>query len=76
MIKLSYSEILENFGVPKSTLCRSLNLIFLSLKCSSLKHMWDLIVVVKISKIIVREVIVKIVFQNKSGNKTYLLKDK
>ena len=38
--------------------------------------MWDLIVVVKISKIIVREVIVKIVVQNKSGNKTYLLKDK
>ena len=41
-----------------------------------MKHMWDLIVVVKISKIIVREVIVKIVVQNKSGNKTYLLKDK
>ena len=67
---------MENFGVPKSTLCIFLNIIFPSLKCSSLKHLWDLIVFGKTKKIIVREVITKKVVKNKTGNKTYLLKDK
>ena len=74
-IKSSYSDILENVGVPKSNLYRSLNIIFPPLICSYLKHLWDIIVVGKITKIIVREVIEKIVVKNKSGSKTYLLKD-
>ena len=74
MIKSSYSEILENVGVPKSTLTRFLNVILPSLKCSSLKHLWDLMGVDIITKRIVREVIAKIFFKNKSGNKTSLLK--
>ena len=38
--------------------------------------MWDLIGVGKITNIIVREVIDKIIVKKKSVNKTYLLKDK
>ena len=37
--------------------------------------MWDLIGVGKITNIIVREVIDKIIVKKKSVNKTYLLKD-
>ena len=64
-----------NFGVPKSTLCLSLNLIFLSLKRSSLKRLWGIIVVGEITKKIFRKVIETKVVKNKSGNKNYLLKD-
>ena len=75
MIKSSYSEILENFGVPDSTLIFPLNVTSPSLKCSSLKHLWDLMGVGKITKRIVREVIAKIVVKNKSGNRNYLLNE-
>ena len=54
LMKSSYSKILEKFGVPKSTLCRSLNVIFPPLKCSYLKHLSDIIVVGKIKNKIVR----------------------
>ena len=64
--KSSYSDILENVGVPKSTLCRSLNVIFPPLKCSYLKHLWDLILVGKITKKIFREVIQKTGIKTKS----------
>ena len=76
MIKSSYFEILEIFGVPKSTLCLSLNVIFPPLKCSSLNHPWDIKVFGRITNKIVREVIEKKVVKNKSGNTNYLLKDK
>ena len=69
LIKSSYSEIIENIGIPSFTLTCSLHVIFPTLKFSSLKHLWDLIVVYNITKIIVREVIVKVVVSNKSGNK-------
>ena len=69
MIKSSYSEILVKFGVPNSTLTRSLNVIFPPLKVSSLKHLCDIIVVGKITKRIFREAIAKIVVKNKSGKK-------
>ena len=75
LIKSSYSYIIEEFGVPKSTICCTLNVILPPLKFSSLKHIWDLIEVGKITKKIVREVIVKTVVKNKNG-KTYLLKYK
>ena len=74
MDKSSYFEILGNFGVPKYTLNVYLNVIFPSLKCSSLKHLWDIMCVEKIIKILVREVIAEIVVKKKCGSKTYLLK--
>ena len=76
MDKSSYSEILGKFGVPKSTLTYFLNVIFSPLTFSSLKHLWHLMDVFKITKIIVREVIEQIVVTKKRGNKTYLLNDK
>ena len=76
MDKSSYSEILGNFGVPKSTLTYFLNVILLPLKCSSIKHLWDIMDVGKITNRIVREVIEKIFVKKKRGNKTYLIKDK
>ena len=75
MDKSSYSEILGQFGVPKSTLTYFLKIIFSSLKCSSLKHLWDLMGFGKTTKRIVREVIDKIVVNTKRVNKTYPLKD-
>ena len=45
------------------------------LKISSLKHLWDTMGFGKIKKIIVREVIAKIVVKKKSGSKNYFLKD-
>ena len=68
--KSSYSEILVKFGVPKSTLTYFLEIIFPPLKSSSLKHLWDIMGVGKITKIIVREMIEKIVVTEKMGNKT------
>ena len=49
-----YSEIIEIFGVPKSTICLSLNVIFPPLKYSSLKHLWGLVRFGKTTKKIVR----------------------
>ena len=69
MIKSSYSDILEIFGVPKSTLCRSLGVIFRPLKCSSLKHLWNVIVVGKTTKIMVRKLMAKIVVKKKLKKK-------
>ena len=54
LIKSSYYEIIDQFGAPKSTLTRPLNVIFLPLKCSSLKHQWYLMGVGKITTRIVR----------------------
>ena len=68
--KSRYSDILGKFGVPKFTLTGSLNVIFPRLKFSSLKYLWDLMGVDKITKRIVREVMAKIFFNKKSGNKT------
>ena len=68
-IKSSYYEILEEFGLPKFTLWRTLNLIFLSLKCSSLNHLWDIIGVGNIIKKIFIEVIAKKVVKKKSEKK-------
>ena len=46
------------------------------MKFSSLKHLWGIIGVGKITKKIVREVIILTVVKNKAGTRTYLLKDK
>ena len=52
--KSNYSDILVKFGVPKATLTYFLKVVFLSLKISSLKHVWDLMGVGKITKRTVR----------------------
>ena len=67
--------MLVNFAIPKSTVTYFLNVIFAPLKCSSLKNLWDLMGVEKITKRIVRDVTEKIFINTKRGNKTYLLKD-
>ena len=46
------------------------------MKCYSLKHLWDLIGVGKITKKIVREVITLTTVKNIPRPKTYLLKEK
>ena len=67
MDKSSYSEILGKFGVPKCTLTYFLNLISSSLKCSSLRHLCDIMGVGEKAKITVREVTEKIVVIKKGG---------
>ena len=42
LLKSSCAAIQDNFGVPKTSLQRYLNVLFPSLKCSSLKHLWYL----------------------------------
>ena len=69
MDKSSYSEILVKVGVPKSTLTYFLNVIFAPLKFSSMKYLWDLMGVGKITNRIVREVIEKIVVNTKGETK-------
>ena len=68
--------LFKKFGVPKSTLCRSMNVIFSGLKCSSMNHLWDIVVVFTSAKKIVREVIAKTVVNTKIGKKTCLSKNK
>ena len=68
--KSSYSEILRKFGVPNSTLAYSLNAIFLSLKFSSLKHLWYIIGVGEITKRIVREVMDKYLLRKRWKQKS------
>ena len=52
--KSRYSDIIGKFGVRKSTLTVSLNVNFPRLKCSSLKLLWNLMGIGKITKKIVR----------------------
>ena len=68
--------IQDNFGVPKTSLQRYLNIIFLSLKCSSLKHLWYLIGLGEISNKTVRKTITENIIKQELGHNSYLLKDK
>ena len=67
--KSSYSEIIVKFGIPESTLTYFLKVIFQPLKRSSLKHLWDIIGVEKITNRRVRKVIDKVVVTKKRGNR-------
>ena len=71
--KSSYYIILKNRGVPNSNITYFLYVSFPSLKCNSLKHLWYIMGVIKITKRIVSEVIEKIVVTKKGGG-AYLLK--
>ena len=74
LINSSYYEILEEFWLPNSTLFCIMNIMFPPIKCKSMKHMWDLIGVGKITMKIVREVITLATVKNIPGPKTYLVK--
>ena len=76
LTKSRYCELLEQFELPKSTLRITLNVPFPPLKCSSMKHLWDLIEVGKITKKTVREVITLTVVKNSPGPKNCLIKEK
>ena len=43
IVKSTYAEIIEDFGVPKDTLSQTLNILYQTLKFSSLKHLWGII---------------------------------
>ena len=57
LLKSSCAAIQEKFGVPKTSLKMYPNLIFPSLNCSSLKHLWDLMSLGEISNKTVRKTI-------------------
>ena len=61
--------------VPKSTIWCTLNAIFPPQNISFLKHLWDLIEVVKMTEKIVKELTTLILGKNITGPKAYLLKD-
>ena len=67
--KSIYSDITGKFGVPKSTLTYFLNLTSLTLKCSSLKHLGDIVGVGKTTKRVLREVIEKQLLRKKGETK-------
>ena len=74
MFKSTYSGLPDLFVAPKSTIWKTLNVILLPFKITSLKHLWDVIVVVDINTEIFREVI-RLTTIKKIGRATYLLSD-
>ena len=56
-MKSRYSEILEEFGVPKTIIWWTFNVLLLILKYTSTKHHWGVATVGKVTRKIVREVI-------------------
>ena len=73
MIKSRYSDILEEFGISKTTLWRNLHSLFPPLKSTSLKYPWNFIAVGNSGRKKVRELIR---FTKKKGRTTNLLRDK
>ena len=67
--------IQENFGVPKTSLQRYLNILFPSLKCSLLKHLWYLMRLGEIRNKTVRNTITEKIVRFEVGYETHLLKD-
>ena len=57
LVNSTHADLCEEFGVPKTTLLKTLNVIFTPLKCTSTKHLWVLIVIGDSNKEIFREVI-------------------
>ena len=75
LLKSSCATIQDNFGVTNTSLQRYLNVIFPPLKCSSLKHLWYLMSLGKISNKTVRKTITENIVKKELGHKSYLLKD-
>ena len=57
LLNSSCAAIQDNFSVPKTSLQRYLNILFPSLKCSSLKHLWYLMKLGEIRSKMVRKMI-------------------
>ena len=76
LLKSSCAAIQDNFGVPKTSLKRYLNVISPSLKFSSLKHLWYLMSLGEISNKTVRKTITENIVKQELGHKYYLIKDK
>ena len=75
-MKSIYSDLIEEFGVPNSTLWNTLNVIFPPLTFSSLKHQFYLVGVCKITNRTIIEVITITVVKKITGTKNCLIKDK
>ena len=50
MVNSTYSDIIEEFGIPKITLWKTLNIISPQLKINDLKHLWYVIAVGDVKK--------------------------
>ena len=75
LVKSTFADLFEEFCLPKSTICQNLNVITPLMKCNSLKHLWDLIVIWDFKKEIFRKVIRIITTKNKIGRSTYLIRE-
>ena len=75
-MKSIYSDLIEEFGVPNSTLWNTLNVIFPPLTFSSLKHQFYLVGVCKITNRTIREVITITVVKKITGKKIALSRTK
>ena len=62
------AAIQDNFGVPKTSLQRYLNVIFLSLKLNSLKYLWYLMGLGEISNKTVRKTITENISKQELGH--------
>ena len=74
-LKSSCVAIQDNFGVPKTSLQRYLNVIFPSLKFSLLDQLWYLMRLGEIRSKTVRKTITEKIFKFELGHESYLLKD-
>ena len=75
MVKSTYDELVQEFGLSKGTLCQILNVLFPPLKHTFLKHLWHLIAIGCVKKERVREVIGLTTIKNIIGRENYLLRD-
>ena len=76
LLKSSCAAIQYNFGVPKTSLQRYLNVLFSSLKCSYLKHLWYLMRLGEIRSKTVRKTITEKIVRLEVRHETHLTKDK
>ena len=76
MAKSTYNDLLDEFGVPKTTLWQTLNVLFPPLNFIYLNHQWDLLAVRKVVRKRVREVIGITTVKTRIGIPTNILIDK
>ena len=50
MVKARYSELIEEFGLPETNLWSKLNVLFLFLNCTYIKHQWGIMSVGKFTR--------------------------
>ena len=75
LLKSSCAANQDNLGVLNTSLQIDMNLIFPPLKCSSLKHLWYLVSLGKISNKTVRKTTTENIVKQYLGHKYYLLSD-